>query len=879
MFRDLQLRLRSLFRRRRVESDLDRELQFHRDQQLESYARAGLPADDARRRLGIEFGGLEQTKEAHRQARGIQILEYLMQDVRYGARSLLAAPGFTFMAALTLALGLGANTAMFSVVYGVLLRPPPYQDSASVMVLHETTPKVGSVSVSYPNFEDWRAQSRTFSGMAIVADLAANVGGVAQPEYLEVNAVSSNFLSMLGVRPVIGRDFSPAEDLAGAAPVVLLTHDLWQGHFGGNRDVLGQTITLDGQPVSIVGVLPADFRSITPLGLLEPIGMWLTGNDSAKARGNRGDTVVIGRVAAGTTIEAARAEMDGIAARLAAAYPKSNAEFGVELQPIRDVLVGNVRPALLVLFGAVICVLLIACANVANLCLIRGAGRAREVALRLAIGAGRGRIVSQLLVESALLALLGGGLGVGLAVGGIRGLAALIPAASLGGGTMTLNGPVLAFASIAVFASTFLFGLAPAFGSARTNVQRELKESGRTATAGRRQQRWRAILAVAEVALALVLVVGAGLMLRSLSRLLSVDSGIQADRVLTVNVGLRGPRYATSGSVRQFWTDLIDGTRRLPGVSIAALGTGVPFANQHSRRDIALEGVDLPPGALPHPDVHIVSPGYTPALGIRVLSGRAFAETDTDQAPRVGLINRGIADRFFGGVEPVGRRFGFGRPGSDQVWITIVGVVDDTRMYGLDNPSRLEVYVPFSQANRAEAMLIVKSTGDPAALVPPIRSLVASIDPDQPLTDINTMDELIDLSVSTRRVTFVLMLLFSGLALALAAIGIYGVMSYSVAQRTNEIGIRLALGAPRADVLQSIVRQGFTLAAIGIATGVAVSLALTRVMGSLLFAVNATDPLTFVTVGAGVAGVALIACTIPGWRALRINPLVALRRE
>jgi putative ABC transport system permease protein len=571
--------------------------------------------------------------------------------------------------------------------------------------------------------------------------------------------------------------------------------------------------------------------------------------------------------------------MEGIAARLAQTYPNTNGEFGVELQPVRDVLVGNVRPALLVLFGAVVCVLLIACANVANLCLIRGAGRTREIALRLAIGAGRRRIVSQLLVESALLSLVGGVLGVALALAGIRGLAWLIPAASLGGATITLNSVVLAFASIAVFASTFLFGLAPAFGSARVNVQHDLKEGGRSATAGRNQNRWRAVLAVAEVALALVLVVGAGLMLRSLSRLLSVDSGIQADRVLTVQVSLRGPRYSSAAPVRQFWTDLIDGTRRLGGVSIAALGTGVPFANQHSRRDIALEGVDLPTGALPHPDTHIVTPGYVEALGIRVLSGRAFTETDTAQAPRVGLINRAIADRYFAGTESIGRRFAFGRPGSALAWITIVGVVDDTRMYGLDNPSRLEVYVPLGQTARAEAMLIVKSTGDAAALVPAIRSLVSSIDRDQPLTDINTMDELINLSVSTRRVTFVLMTLFSALALTLAAIGIYGVMSYSVAQRTNELGIRLALGAPRIDLLHSIVRQGFTLAAIGIAIGVVASLALTRVMSSLLFAVNAADPMTFVAVGVGVACVALVACAIPGLRALRLNPLVALRRE
>ena len=557
--------------------------------------------------------------------------------------------------------------------------------------MHETTPRVGDVSVSYPNFLDWRSQSQSFSAMAAVCDLDANLGGVSQPETVSIEAVSTNFLSMLGVRPMLGRDFDSTEESAGTTPVALLGYGLWQTHFAADANVLGRTITIDGRPVQIVGVLPADFRSTDRVDLLEPIGVWKTGNESIKNRGDRGDMVVIGRLARGVTVDRAKVEMDGIAARLAQAYPDTNHQFGAKLQPIRDLLVGDVRSALLVLFGAVIGVLLIACANVANLCLIRGTGRTREIALRTALGAGRGRIVAQLLTEGAVLAALGGVLGVALALGGVRGLASLIPMDLLGNVPVTVNGAVLAFAALIAVASTLAFGLAPAIHLARTDVQHELKDGGRTGSGGRTQQRWRAALAVAEMALALVLLVGAGLMMRSLSRLMAVDSGIQSDRVLTAHLGLRTERYNKAEAQRQFWQQALDDVRRLPGVQVAALGSGVPMTNSHSRTDISIEGLTFPTGALPHPDVHVVTPGYATALGIRLLSGRLFADTDAEHSLPVGLINRTVAERFFAGADPVGKRFAFGRvqPGQTTGWITIVGVLDDTRMYGLDNPSRL----------------------------------------------------------------------------------------------------------------------------------------------------------------------------------------------
>ncbi len=881
MLRDLLLRFRSLFRRNSVETELDDELRFHREQQLEKYLRSGMSAGEARRRLNLEFGGLDQIKEEHRSARGVSFVEHTLQDARYAMRSLIKTPAFTVVAVLTLGLGLGANTAIFSVVYGVLLRPLPLNDPSTLVVMHETTPKVGDVSVAYPNFLDWRTESRAFSAMSVVCDLSANLGGVSQPETIDAEAVSSNFLSMIGVRPRLGRDFSPAEDVSGAAPVALLTDGLWRTHFGADPGVVGRTISLDSRPVTVIGVLPAGFRSLDAIDLLEPVGVWLTGNDRAANRGDRSDTVVVGRLAGGANLASARAELDGIAARLASVYPDTNGQFGVALQPIREVLVGDVRPALLVLFGAVVCVLLIACANVANLCLIRGASRTREIALRVAIGAGRGRIVSQLLVESAVLALLGGLLGLAFAVGGIRGLAWLMPMSTLGGASVALSGPVLAFAATAILASIFVFGLMPALQVTRPQVTTDLNDGGRGGSAGRRQQQWRRVLAIAEVSLALVLLVAAGLMIRSLSRLLSVDSGVQTDHVLTMHLDLRSDRYKQDQSKVQFWRSLLDGVSGLPGVEAAALGTGVPLTNEHSRRDITIEGGAVDTGALPHPDVHVVTPAYASTLGIRLLQGRVFTELDTPQSPYVGLIDRSIADRFFAGTDPVGRRFTFGRtqPGRPAAWITIVGVLEDTRLYGLDNPSRLEVYLPFWQSVRQQSTLVVKSAMDPAALVPLIRSVAASLDRDQPLADISTMNELLGTSVSTRRMTLVLLSVFSTLALVLAAIGIYGVMSYSVAQRTTEFGIRLALGAQWTDVLKTIAAQGLGITGAGIAIGVVVSAGVTRLMSGLLFGVSAVDPVTFVAVVVGVILVALVACAIPGWRALRINPLRALRHD
>jgi putative ABC transport system permease protein len=879
---DLIFRVRALFRRRAAEAELEDELSFHREHQLQKYAASGLTEAEALRLTRMNFGGLDQVKEECRDARGVRVMETLFQDVRFGLRTLRKSPAFTLVALLTLALGIGANTAIFSVLYGVLLRPLPYQDAGRLIVLNETTPRVGMVSVSYPNFLDWRAQSRAFPQMAAVHSIGFNLSGVNQPESIGGQAVSPNFLPMLGVHPFIGRGFDASEEKPGTAPVVLISYSLWQSHFGGDPRAVGRVVNLDGRGFTIVGVLPPDFRWIEKTDVLEPVGVLATNNSAFNERGDRGDSVVLGRLAPRIGFLQAQAEMETIAARLEKAYPGSNDQFGVLLRPIRDVFVSELRPAVLVLFAAVMFVLLIACANVANLFLMRGAGRTREMALRIAIGATRGRIVAQMLAESFILTSLGGLLGLGLAVAAIHAFAGLLGPDMLVGASVDLNGPALLFTAGVVALAAFVFGLIPAMHATKANVQSELKEGGRTTSAGSGASRWRGALVIAEVSLALILLVGAGLMMKSLYRLLSVDAGIRTEHVVTMQMSLRSAQYDKNPAILNFWDQLLGRVHALPGIQSAALGTGVPLTDDHSRTDITIEGMALPkPGSYPHPDVHVVSPGYVATLGIRLLRGREFTEMDNETAPRVALINARVAQRYFAAHDPVGQRFMFDHPSSTRApqWLTVVGVVGDTKLYGLANPSRLEVYVPMRQSVSGSMTLIVKSAGDPAALVSGIRGAVAAVDKDQPVVAIATMKQLVRNSVSTRRITFIVLGAFSALALVLAAIGIYGVISYSVAQRTQEIGIRIALGARSGDVLGMVIAQGAKMAGAGILIGLAASFALTRLMTKLLFSVSSADPATFAAVTVVLAVIAVLASYIPARRTLRVDPMSALRCE
>jgi putative ABC transport system permease protein len=881
--REIGRRLLMLFRRQQFDQEIDEEIRLHLELREREHAGCGLSGEEAYMTARRNFGNSLALRELSHDSWGWAWLEHLSQDLRFAFRMFAKTPGFTAVAVLTLALGIGANTAIFSVVYAVLLQPLPYKDASRLIVMNETTPKVGTVSVSYQNFLDWRTQNHEFSQMAAIHGVEFSLAGVSQPENISGYAVSPNFLSMMGVRPFLGRDFAASEEKSGTAPVVLLSYSLWQSHLGGNPKAIGKMITLDGRSFTIVGVLPPDFRSFDRTDVLEPIGAWITNNsDEATARGARGDMVVIGRLAPGVAFAQARAEMEGIAARLAKQYPASNDQFGVSLQSIHDNFVGDRRPAILVLFGAVMFVLLIACANVANLFLVRGAARTKEIALRIAFGASRNRILRQMLTESFVLTLFGGTFGMALAIGGIRGIRRLIPMGMLSGSSVNLNGAVLLFAAGVVVLAAFIFGLAPALHSTKPDVQSELKEGGRTASAGAAQNRLRGALAISEISLALILLVGAGLMMKSLYRLLEVNPGFQPNRLLTMEMDLRTQQYSTDPAILNFWQQVLDRVRALPGVENAALGTVVPLTDSHSRGDITIEGMALPtPGNFPHPDYHIVSPGYVSTLGVPLERGRTFTDADNEKSPLVGIVNARLARQFWPNDDPVGKRFLFGHPSSKNPpkWITVVGVVGDTKLYGLANPSRLEVYVPFRQNPSRDMHLVVKSAVDPAAFTSAIRGAVALIDKDQPIFAISTMNQLVSDSVATRRITLVLLGLFSGLALVLAAIGIYGVISYSVAQRTHEFGIRMALGAQHRDVLRMVLGQGGKIAFAGIAIGLGAALALMRLMSSLLFSVSAFDPLTFAGVAILLVLVAMLACYIPARRTMRVDPMVALRYE
>ncbi|HZU21289.1 MAG TPA: ABC transporter permease [Terriglobales bacterium] len=860
--------------------DLQQDIREHIAEATEENIARGMSPDEARYAALRKFGNVTQATEATREVWTVVWAERLLHDVRYALRMLRRAPGFTAVAVLTLALGIGANTAVFSVVYRALLRPLPYRDSGRLVVLNETTPKVGLVSVSYPDFLDWRAQSHSFAEMAAIQALAFNLSGVTEPESISGEAVTPNLLGMLGVQPILGRDFAAAEEQPGAAPVAILSYSLWQRRFAGSPSALGSSITLNGRSYTVIGVLPADFMALNPTDVLIPIGVWIADNQKeAHERGDRGDLPVIGRLAPGVTWAQARSEMQGIAAELARQYPGTNEQFGVSLQSVRDVLVGSTRPALLVLLTAVVFVLLIACANVANLLLVRGTGRTREMALRIAFGASRSRIFVQMITESAVLAMFGGVLGLAVAAAGVRAIAKLVPAGLLPAGDIRPNAAMLLFTTAVVMLAALAFGIAPSLHFNRSNLQAELKESGRTSSAGAAHGRLRGALAISEAALALVLLVGAGLMMKSLYRLLQVDPGFQPDRVLAMTISLRPERYSTSAARRNFWQEVLERVRALPGVESAAVATNLPLTDNHDRSDIRIEGVAEPsPGNFPHPDVHSVSPDYARTLGIALVRGRTFTESDSETAPLVAIVNQRLANEFFPHQDPIGKRFAFGHTGTAK-WLTIVGVVSDTRLYGLANPSRLEVYRASAQAPSGQMELAVRSAVDPAALTSAVRGAVHSVDKDQAIAAVNTMSQLLNDSVATRRITLVLLALFSGLALVLGTIGIYGVVSYSVAQRTREIGVRMALGAPRERVFRLVIGQGLKLVGTGVAIGIVAALGLARFMAGLLYNVSAADAETFSLVALLLLVVTVAGCYVPARAAMSVDPNVALRYE
>jgi len=802
------------------------------------------------------------------------------QDLRYGLRMLVKTPGFTAVAVLTLALGIGANTAIFSVINAMLLRPLPYDEAARLMFLTEWSEQVPQMSFSVANFKDVRDQSTVFE--ALVASNGANfilTGEAGEAERLNGRQVSSGLFATLRKQPILGRAFTAEEDRPGAEPVALLSEGFWERRFGRDPSVVGRPLSLSGESFTVIGVMPGSFHGslrqvdvFTPLLRLEGrIG----GEDN---RGNHPGIYVVGRLKPSVTEEQARTEVVALARRLAEQHPNTNARQSMTLEPLHEAVVGEMRPALMLLLGAVAFVLLIACANVANLLLARAAHREKEIAIRIAMGAKRGRLVRQLLTESVLLSLAGGVVGILLAFAGVRGLVASLPANVPRADEIGIDGPVLAFTAGMAFLTGLVFGLAPALRMVRADVHDALKEGGRGGSEGPGHHRMRSGLVVGEVSLALILLVGAGLLLRSFSRVVHADPGFRSEGVLTASVPLPQASYPEHDQRAAVARRAIDNARVMPGVRQAALTLPLLGGWQSG---FSVEGrPEAGPGQLPSADITRVSSDYFEVMGVRLIEGRTFADRDATGAPLVCMVDETFAKAHWPGESPIGRRVKFGRhSNAENPWMEVVGVVAHVKNYGVDEDSRAELYLPYLQNSVGAFTLVVHTDADPASLAASIRRAVGAADAGLPVYSVRTLDDIVYDRTAQRRLAVLLISIFAGVALLLAAVGIYGVMSYAVAQRTREIGIRMALGAERDHILRMVLRHGTALAVAGVGIGLVAAFGLARLITSLLFQTSAADPPTFSIVPAVLIAVALLACYLPARRATRVDPLVALRYE
>jgi putative ABC transport system permease protein len=871
---------RNLFDKQKVDHELAEEIRAHLDLLTEAKIKQGLAPEEARRAALVELGGVEQVTESVREVRQGRLLEDLWQDARYALRSLRKHPGFTVVAVITLALGIGANTAIFSVINAVLLRPLPYADADRLVVVIETVAE-RPIGVSYPNFVDFRNQNTVFENLAAVRHRESfNLTGTGDSERLQGRLVSANFLSTLGVKPILGRDFLPEDDRAGAAPVVMLSHALWQRRFGGAENIIGQQLTLNRERFTIIGVTPANFEYGLEADVSVPIGL---STERFSARGRDPGIQAVARIKPGVSTETANAELNTIAARLEQQYPESNASRRVRLESLREALVGDIRPMLLTLLGAVGLVLLIACANVANLLLARSARRQKEIAIRTALGAGRSRIIRQLFTESVMLAIGAGIIGLLLALAGTALLSSYLPEGIPFLPAISTDASVLLFTLGVSVLTGLLFGLAPALQTSKPALTDTLKEGERNSSPG--HNRTGKILVVAEVALTLVLLIGAGLLVKSFWRLMAVDPGFNPENLLAMQISVNagpdeGPRVAS------FLDQLQQRVKQLPGVESVALSNGLPFEGANWPAFV-IEGQAPPePGREPNGILYITSTGYLETLGITLLRGRGFSAHDTPGTTPVVLIDEVFARLYFPNEDPLGKRLR--QAGSNSPSREIVGIVrhvEHSNLAGLSAASG-EVYTPFSQIPVENlpryvrrVNLLVRTNVEPLSLAQSVRAQIAALDRDQPVFNVRTMEQAVARSVAARRFSMILLSVFAVLALVLAAVGIYGVISYSVAQRTREVGIRMALGAQTTDVLKLVVRDGLKLVVIGVAVGLVGAFMLTRLMTTLLFGVTPTDVVTYATVALTLIGVALAACYIPARRATKVDPLVALRFE
>jgi predicted permease len=887
MLSDLAIRVRALFRRNAVERELDEELRFHFNEQVEKFVRCGLPLADARRRARLIFGGSDQIKEECREARGVRWFDVLTQDIRFGLRTLRRAPGFAFIAILTLALGIGANTAIFSVVQGVLLSPLPYSQPERLAMVWESNPRFPHVWTSYLNFRDWQRSAGSFERMAAFSTWQGyDLTNPGTPEHLDGKQISAGFFAALGVNLAQGRDFTLEEDGQAGAPAAIISYPLWKNRFGGCAMVPGKSVTLNGVDYTIVGVAPAGFRLegdadvFTPLGQGDPVVL-----------SNRGshEFFSIARLKTGVNLSAAQAEMSAIQSNLDRNYPEADRDLGTDVVPLKQEIVGDARGTLLILLGAVGLVLLIACANVANLLLARAAGRTREFAIRAALGANRARVVRQLLTESLILSLAGGVLGIVVALVGVQPMLAAVPGNLPRGENVGLNGQVLLFTFGVSIAVGILFGLAPVMKSWSDDPQAALKEGGRGSTGT--HQRAQSSLVVVQMALTLVLLIGAGLLFRTIRQLWDVNPGFDTQHLLTFKVGVSHSLTKTPSSTRVAYQQLIERIRKISGVQAADFADPVPLSGEAGTMPFWI-GAQRPASlqAAPRLAMFLAGPDYLRAMGIPLLRGRFFSLEDTTKSPCVMVIDSVFVEKYFSGSDPIGQTLsaGFSPMGPCRV----VGVVGHVKFWGLDDAAmsiQNEAYLPLYQdpdewvaSGYPDTTVVVRTSLDAASVLPEIKNAVDAAGGEQPVYHIQAMQEIVSQSMASQRFPMILLAAFAGLALLLAAIGIYGVISYSVTQRTHEIGIRMALGAGRAEVFRLVIGQGVKLALAGLSIGIAAALILTRILpgfSRMLYGVDASDPVTFIAVSAMLAGVAIFACYIPARRAASVEPMVALRYE
>ena len=885
MWNDLRFRLRALFRRRAEETELNEELRFHFEQQVEKLRLAGMTEAEARRRARLAFGGHEQVKEDCREARGTSFVENARQDVRYAIRQLRANPTFAVVIVLTLALSIGANSAIFSVIDGVLIQSLPYRQPHRLVRLFLSNASYPKFPINPFDFRDLRARSKSFDGMAAYVHGDLQLSGSGEPIRLTGVGITSGYFRVLGLAPQLGREFDVKAEIPGNGLQVILSDRVWRSRFGAAQDIIGRKITLNEQPYTVIGVMPAGTahpgNEHQPLAYGEDVDAWwpFTFEGDPAKRGSH-YLEVIARLKPGVGIAQANAELSTLLTQIGKEH--GGYDWKMLVISLNDEVVGKSRQLLLVLLGAVAMVLLIACANAANLMLTRAAARQREIAVRVALGAQRSRVVRQLLTESLLISCVGGVLGLTMALVGVKLLVSLLPANFPRAHDIHVSIPVFLFTLLVSVATGVLFGLAPALQAARTDPREGLHKGGRAATGSGHQGRLRNALVISEVGLACVLLIGAGLMLRSLLNLMHLNPGFQTEHVLTAVLSLPQERYKTPESLIRFYDELPRGIRALPGVQSAGLGSDIPWTGYNDNiGGFTIEGKQPPPHEEFHARYHLATPGYFRALGTPLLRGRFFTDADKLDAPLVLIINHAMAERYWPGEDVVGKRLTFEDKPKEKNWITIVGVVADVKDQPNSPGAEPAFWWPFLQTGYGSQnlLLAVRSASDPQLLVDAVRRQVARLDPALAVADVRSMDKIVTASVATPRFAFVLVGLFGALAIVLAAIGTYGVIAYSVSQRTAEFGLRMALGARQFDVLRLVLIQAAKIILSGTVIGVLLALVLARGLKSLIYGVSPADPLTFAAIGFAVVAIAIFACYIPARKATLADPMVALRSE